>query len=81
MKSPAQRAIVEVGRVLDRDLSWRSSFPGLVDARSAMLKELWDNMGSFSQGLPRRSGMFSPKSSACDVRQNAREPGGLEALP
>ena len=34
-----------------RDLSWRRNFPGLVDARTAMLKELWDHMGSFSQGL------------------------------
>ena len=51
MESPAQRAIAELGRVLDNDLSWRSSFPGLVDTKTAMLRELWDHMGSFSQEL------------------------------
>ena len=51
MKPPAQRAIAELDRVVDNDLSWRSSFPGLVDIKTAMLKELWDHMASFSQGL------------------------------
>ena len=51
MEPPAQRAIAELGRVLENDLSWRSSFPGLVDTRTAMLRELWDHMGSFSQEL------------------------------
>ena len=40
MEPPAQR---------DIDLSWRSSFPDLVDIKTAMLRELWDHMGSFSQ--------------------------------
>ena len=51
MEPPAQRAIAELGRVLDNDLSWRSSFPGLVDIKATMLRELWDQMGSFSQEL------------------------------
>ena len=51
MEPPAQRATAELGRVLGNDLSWRSSFPGLVDIRTAMLRELWDHMGSFSQEL------------------------------
>ena len=51
MEPPAQRAIAELGRVLDNDLSWRSSFPGLVDIKATMLRELWDHMGSFSQQL------------------------------
>ena len=51
LEPPAQRAIAELDRMLDNDLSWRSSFPGLVDIRTAMLRELWDNMGSFSQEL------------------------------
>ena len=51
MEPPAQRAIAELGCVLDSDLSWRSSFPGLVDIKTAMLRELWDHMGSFSQEL------------------------------
>ena len=51
MEPPAQRAIAELGRVLDNDLSWRSSFPGLVDIKTAMLRELWDHMGGFSQEL------------------------------
>ena len=51
MEPPAQRAIAELGRVLENDLSWRTSFPCLVDIRTAMLRELWDPMGSFSQEL------------------------------
>ena len=51
MEPPAQRAIAEIVRVLDNDLSWRSSFPGLVDIKTAMLRELWDHMGRFSQEL------------------------------
>ena len=51
LETPVQRAIAELDRVLDNDLSWRSSFPGLVDIRTAMLRDLWDNMGSFSQEL------------------------------
>ena len=51
LEPPAQRAIAELDRVLENDLSWRSSFPGLVDIRTAMLRELWDHMGSFSQEL------------------------------
>ena len=51
MEPPAQRAIAELGRVLENDLSWRSRFPGLVDIRTAMRRELWDHMGSFSQEL------------------------------
>ena len=51
MEPPAQRAIAVLGRVVDNDMSWRSSFPGLVDTKTAMLRELWDHMGSFSQGL------------------------------
>ena len=51
LESPTQRAIAELDRMLVNDLSWRSSFPGLVDIRTAMLKELWENMGSFSQEL------------------------------
>ena len=51
MGPPAQRAIAELDRVLENDLSWRSSFPGLVDIKTAMLRELWDHMGSLSQEL------------------------------
>ena len=51
MEPPAQRAIAELGRVVDNDLSWRSTFPGLVDIKTVILRELWDQMGSFSQGL------------------------------
>ena len=51
MEPPAQRAIMELGRVLDHDLSWRSSFLGLVGIKTAMLRELWDHMESFKQGL------------------------------
>ena len=51
MEPPAQRAIAELGRVFGNDLSWRSSFPGLVDIKTTMLRELWDLMGSFSQEL------------------------------
>ena len=40
IEPPAQRAIAELGRVLENDLSWRSSFPGLVDIRTTMLREL-----------------------------------------
>ena len=60
LEPPAQRAIAELDRMLD-NLSWRSSFPGLVDIRTAMLRELWDNMGSFSREL---------HQSAWDVLQN-----------
>ena len=48
---PAQRAIAELDRMLDNDLSWRTSFPGLVDIRTAMLRDLWDNMRTFAQEL------------------------------
>ena len=48
---PAQRAIAELGRLVENDLSWRRSFPGMVDIEAAMLKDLWDHMESFSQGL------------------------------
>ena len=51
LEPPAQRAIAELDHMLDNDLSWRSSFTGLVDIRTAMLRELWDNMGRFSQEL------------------------------
>ena len=51
MKPPAQKAIAELCRVLENDLSWRSSFAGLVDIKTVMLRELWDHMGSFSQEL------------------------------
>ena len=51
MEPSAQRAIAELSRTAENDLSWRSSFPGLVDIQEAMLKELWDHMGSFSQRL------------------------------
>ena len=51
LEPPAQRAIAELDRMLDNDLFLRSSFPDLVDIRTAMLRELWDNMGSFSQEL------------------------------
>ena len=51
MEPPAQRAIAELGRMLENDLSWMSSFPGLVDIKTAMLRELWEHMGSFSQEL------------------------------
>ena len=61
LEPPAQRAIAELDRMLDNDLSWRNSFPGLVDIRTAMLRELWDNMGSFSQEL---------HQSVWDVLQN-----------
>ena len=47
--------------MLENDLSWRSSFPGLVDIRTAMLRELWDHMGSFSQ---------EPHQVVWDVLQN-----------
>ena len=47
MKVPVQRVIVELGRVLDRDLSWRSSNPGLVNIRAEMGKDLWEHMGSY----------------------------------
>ena len=57
----AQRAIAELDRMLDNYLSWRISFLGLVDIRTAMLRELWDNMGSFSQEL---------HQSVWDVLQN-----------
>ena len=40
MEPPAQRAITELGRVLDNDLSRRSSFTGLMDIKTAMLREL-----------------------------------------
>ena len=42
---------MELSRVLDLDLSWRSSFLDLVDIRTAMPRELWDHMGSFSHVL------------------------------
>ena len=51
LEPPVQRAIAELDSVMENDLSWRSSFPGLVDIRTAMLRDLWDNMGSFSQEL------------------------------
>ena len=51
MDPPTQRAIAELGRVLDNDLSWRSNFPGLVDIKTAMLRELWGHMRSFSREL------------------------------
>ena len=41
MEVPVQKAIVELGRVLDRDLSWRSSIPGLVNISAEMGKDLW----------------------------------------
>ena len=50
MKSPAQRAIMELSRVLDHDLSWRSSYPDLVDIRP-QCKENCGIMGSFSHVL------------------------------
>ena len=59
LEPPAQRAIAELDRILDDDPSSRSSFPGLVDIRTAMLRELWDNMGSFSQELHQAFGTFS----------------------
>ena len=31
LEPPAQRAIAELDRTLNNDLSWRTSFPGLVD--------------------------------------------------
>ena len=37
--------------MLEKDLSWRSSFPDPADIRTAMLRKLWDNMGIFSQEL------------------------------
>ena len=40
LEPPAQRAIAELDGVMGNDLSWRSSFPGLVDIRTAMLREL-----------------------------------------
>ena len=61
MEPPAQRAIAKLGSVLDNDLSWRSSFPGLVDIKTAMLRKLWDHMGSFSQ---------EPHQAFWDVLQN-----------
>ena len=61
MEPPAQRAIVKLGRVLNRDWSWRSTFPGLVDIRTAMLRELQDNMWGFSQVL---------HQAVCQVLQN-----------
>ena len=51
MEPQAQRAIGELGRVVDNDLSWTSSFSCLVDIKTAMLRASWDHMGSFSQGL------------------------------
>ena len=71
LEPPAQRAIVELDRMLDNDLFWRSSFPGLVDIRTAMLRELWDNMGSFSQEL---------HQAVWDVLQNLARatPGGIQ---
>ena len=51
LEPPSQRAIAELDRVLDNDPSCRSSFPRLVDIRTATLRELWNNMGSFSQEL------------------------------
>ena len=51
LEPPAKRAIAGLGRVLENDLSWRSSLPGLVDIRTPKLRELWDHMGSFSQEL------------------------------
>ena len=51
LEPPDQRAIAELDRVLENDLSWRSSFPGLVNIRTAMLRELWGHMESFSQEL------------------------------
>ena len=51
MDLTAQRAIVELGRAVENDFSWRSSFPELADIKAAILKDLWDHMESFSQGL------------------------------
>ena len=71
LELPAQRAIAELDRMLDNDLFWRSSFPGLVDIGTAMLRELWDNMGSFSQEL---------HQAVWDVLQNLARatPGGIQ---
>ena len=51
MEPTARRAIAELDRTLANDLSWTTSFPGLVDIRDATLREVWDNMDSFSQEL------------------------------
>ena len=51
LEPPAQRAIAELDRTLANDLSWTTSFPGLVDIRAATLREVWDKMDSFSQEL------------------------------
>ena len=51
LEPPAQRAIAELDRTLNNDLSWRTSFPGLVDIRAATLRQLRDKMGSFSPEL------------------------------
>ncbi|CAN0344645.1 unnamed protein product, partial [Ascophyllum nodosum] len=51
LEPTAQRAIAELDRTLANDLSWTTSFPGLVDIRDATLREVWDNMDSFSQEL------------------------------
>ena len=71
LEPPAQRAFAELGCVLENDLSWRSSLPGLVDIRTAMLREPWDHMGSFSQEL---------HQAVWDVLQNLARttPGKIE---
>ena len=71
MAPPAQRAIAELGRELENDLSWRSSFLGLVDIKTAMLRELRDYIGSFSQEL---------HQAVCDVLQNVvrATPGNIQ---
>ena len=51
LEPPAERAIAELDRTLTNDLSWTTSFPGLVDIRAATLRELWDKMDSFSPEL------------------------------
>ena len=53
LEPPAQRAIAEFDRVLDNGLSWRSSFPGLVDISS---RTTW---GASHKNCIRRFGTFS----------------------
>ena len=81
LEPPALRAIAELDRTLDNDLSWRSSFPGLVDIRIAMLRELPGIEqhgellpGTASGGLGRPS-----KFGSCDSWKSSRGPDRREA--
>ena len=51
MEVPVRRARVDLGRVLGRDLSWRSNIPGFVNIRAEMGKDPWEHMGSYLRGI------------------------------